>query len=280
LVAFSAIGFSFILALYSQTLRFGSLYGLLMVGEASIYGYIIAFINVLLVLLIFAFITLQSRLRFLAAAAGTVILIALIFFLLPNMVKNRILLILVISIFFILTILSTWVNIFYGHDVTSLEDSETHHMQHKHMMRSFVLTMFFCFIGSVLQLTYEFIRVIDENNIGAIIFIAVDFLLVLVFAVLLCFDFIAAFGRRSAVPISDQGNAYNERCHQITKYCNLSQREGEVLFFLARGHDAAFIEETLHISNATVKTHCRHIYKKVGVRNKHELINYFHQNTG
>ena len=52
----------------------------------------------------------------------------------------------------------------------------------------------------------------------------------------------------------------------------LSEREGEVLRFLAKGRNAQFISEQLNISAYTVKTHVYHIYQKMGVNSQQELI--------
>lgn len=52
----------------------------------------------------------------------------------------------------------------------------------------------------------------------------------------------------------------------------LSNRETEVLFFLAKGHNSAYIQEKLYISEGTAKTHIRHIYRKLNVHNQQELM--------
>lgn len=52
----------------------------------------------------------------------------------------------------------------------------------------------------------------------------------------------------------------------------LSPRETEVFILLAQGRDRAFIQNELFISDATIKTHTQHIYTKLGVHSKQELI--------
>ncbi len=52
----------------------------------------------------------------------------------------------------------------------------------------------------------------------------------------------------------------------------LTTREREIAGLLARGHSGRAIEERLVISNNTVKTHTRHIYKKLDVHSQQELI--------
>lgn len=54
--------------------------------------------------------------------------------------------------------------------------------------------------------------------------------------------------------------------------CGLSPREREVATLLARGRSLPFIQEELYISAGTAQTHARHIYKKMGVHSRQELI--------
>jgi DNA-binding CsgD family transcriptional regulator len=52
----------------------------------------------------------------------------------------------------------------------------------------------------------------------------------------------------------------------------LSPRECEIADIWLAGHSSAYIEQTLHISKNTVKTHLSHIYQKTGVKNKEGLL--------
>ena len=45
-----------------------------------------------------------------------------------------------------------------------------------------------------------------------------------------------------------------------------------MLALLAEGHSRTFIMEKLVISDATVKSHTNHIYQKLGVHSKQDLI--------
>ena len=47
-----------------------------------------------------------------------------------------------------------------------------------------------------------------------------------------------------------------------------TQREIDVLYWIARGKSNLEIGEILKISPATVKKHLEHIYKKLGVKNR------------
>jgi DNA-binding NarL/FixJ family response regulator len=51
----------------------------------------------------------------------------------------------------------------------------------------------------------------------------------------------------------------------------LTPREADVLELLQGGHSNAEIAAALHISTETVRTHARHIYRKLGVSTRREL---------
>ena len=60
----------------------------------------------------------------------------------------------------------------------------------------------------------------------------------------------------------------------ILKY-NISQREKEIILLLIEGKSNNYIKESLFISYHTVKNHITNIYKKLNVKNRHELIHFF-----
>ena len=72
-----------------------------------------------------------------------------------------------------------------------------------------------------------------------------------------------------AVPAADGPDA---RCAHLAERAALSPREAEVLSYLGRGHGSTFIASELGISENTVRTHVRHIYEKVGVSSREELL--------
>ena len=52
---------------------------------------------------------------------------------------------------------------------------------------------------------------------------------------------------------------FQARCDDVARTYLLSRRETEVMRLLAKGHNAAFIQEKLCISKSTAKTHINHI---------------------
>ena len=62
-----------------------------------------------------------------------------------------------------------------------------------------------------------------------------------------------------------------ERCRSIAERYGLTPREEQVLAVLCLGKSKAYIAQGLGMSEATVKSHVRSIYAKLGVHNKNEL---------
>ncbi len=55
----------------------------------------------------------------------------------------------------------------------------------------------------------------------------------------------------------------------------LSPREQSVAELYSRGFSAGYVAAKLFISKRTVEVHVRHIYEKLGVRSRDELIERF-----
>ncbi|MEC4176319.1 helix-turn-helix transcriptional regulator [Adlercreutzia sp. R7] len=87
----------------------------------------------------------------------------------------------------------------------------------------------------------------------------------------------------SAIPASAPAAAESEavpagtdpldaRCAELAEQGGLSPREREVLALLARGRTATYIAGELYVSKETVKVHVRHIYEKLSVHSRTELL--------
>ena len=63
-------------------------------------------------------------------------------------------------------------------------------------------------------------------------------------------------------------------CQEVSQEFALSEREAEILKLLAKGNTANGIANKLVISPHTVNTHIRHIYDKVGIHKRSELLEY------
>ena len=62
-------------------------------------------------------------------------------------------------------------------------------------------------------------------------------------------------------------------CRALARDYSLTNREFDVLVFLAHGRSGAYIAEELTLSENTVKGHTKRLYAKLGVHNRQELIN-------
>ncbi len=73
----------------------------------------------------------------------------------------------------------------------------------------------------------------------------------------------------ASTPFDDNSEA---AARAIAQRYKLTARESEVLPLIIKGRTIARIQEELFISQGTVSTHTRHIYQKVGVKNRQELL--------
>lgn len=62
------------------------------------------------------------------------------------------------------------------------------------------------------------------------------------------------------------------RCQALGQARGLSKRETEILELLCKGRSRPYIAETLYLSENTVRTHSKHIYQKLDVHTRQELL--------
>lgn len=84
----------------------------------------------------------------------------------------------------------------------------------------------------------------------------------------------ARLGNDVAEPVKD---ATAQRMQVIAEKYGFSPREAEVALLLARGRSLPVIQKELFISAGTAQTHSRHIYKKLGIHSKQELLDLVNQ---
>ena len=90
-------------------------------------------------------------------------------------------------------------------------------------------------------------------------------------------DFFARWGVsfKDEDPEPDESNAHQERrvrSGEMAQCYGLSPRELEVAQLLAEGKTGPQVQSELFISKDTVKTHVKHIYRKMGIHSRDELI--------
>lgn len=82
--------------------------------------------------------------------------------------------------------------------------------------------------------------------------------------------------RRNRPSASEDAGAIRDRtskqCLRLQETFGLSTREAEVMELIARGNSMATIAERLVISENTVRTHAKHIYTKLDIHKRQELL--------
>ncbi|MDR0515365.1 MAG: helix-turn-helix transcriptional regulator [Coriobacteriaceae bacterium] len=63
----------------------------------------------------------------------------------------------------------------------------------------------------------------------------------------------------------------NDRCNVLAERFKLSEREKEIVIYLAKGRSKPFIAESLFISDNTVRTYTKRIYEKLNIHSRREL---------
>lgn len=74
-------------------------------------------------------------------------------------------------------------------------------------------------------------------------------------------------------PWGRRAGRFRLQCEAVANRYLLSRRETEVMYLLAKGHNAAYIQDSLYISRSTAKTHINHVYRKLDIHSQQELIN-------
>lgn len=116
--------------------------------------------------------------------------------------------------------------------------------------------------------------------------------LVIVLAMLIAGTFL--YGQDGRQGAENSGNAHEaipeeeavpsrlgklDMCTVVARRYGLTPREREVLAYLLEGRSHPYIRDALGISKSTVNTHVAHIYQKVGVSNRQELITLAQEQT-
>ncbi len=67
--------------------------------------------------------------------------------------------------------------------------------------------------------------------------------------------------------------------NSVAEEFRLSEREREIMALIGQGYTASAVAEKLVISPYTVNTHIQHIYGKLGIHKRSELIGYLHRTS-
>lgn len=100
-----------------------------------------------------------------------------------------------------------------------------------------------------------------------------------VLGLLVVATYLFVFSEKDGVPIfekvvtrDDAKTGLQDICNRLTRIGKLSKRESDVLLLIAKGRSTPRIQEELHLSANTVNTHTSHIYQKLNIHSKQELL--------
>lgn len=82
-------------------------------------------------------------------------------------------------------------------------------------------------------------------------------------------DCVAVLAR---MPKQPAASPFRDKVRSVAERFGLSERELEVMTLVAKGRSAARIAEDLSVTPATVNSHISHIYRKLGVHSRQELL--------
>ena len=73
-------------------------------------------------------------------------------------------------------------------------------------------------------------------------------------------------------------SSQKHRIKELAAEFSLSARKTEIIMLIARGITTDNVAKKLYISPHTVNTHIRHVYEKIGIHKRSELIDYINSN--
>lgn len=79
-----------------------------------------------------------------------------------------------------------------------------------------------------------------------------------------------------AVSAASEADDLTARIRELAASSGLTPRETEVFDLLARGRSVPYVRDALVISKETAATHAKHVYAKLGVHSRQELIDLVH----
>ena len=76
----------------------------------------------------------------------------------------------------------------------------------------------------------------------------------------------------SSLPAPVHTPRFKTKCERLAQRAGISERELEVMVLTAKGRSATRIAENLNVTLATVNSHVHHIYQKLGVHSRQEML--------
>lgn len=113
-----------------------------------------------------------------------------------------------------------------------------------------------------------FVQHLTMDNVHLIVFVAV---LAVAVGYAVVFTEADANALVQIVPFKHKA-PFKAKCQTVAREYQLSPRETEIAMLIAQGRDSAHIEKKLFLSRSTVQTHRMHLYQKLGIHNRQELL--------
>lgn len=85
---------------------------------------------------------------------------------------------------------------------------------------------------------------------------------------------------QAPVPPRSMFGPIEQACRTLGNQGGLTEREGEVMLLICQGRSKGYIAENLCISENTVRSHARHLYAKLGVHSKQDLLDLVFAEAG
>lgn len=123
------------------------------------------------------------------------------------------------------------------------------------------------FIGSLIGLA---LTLFASSLTNTVLIVALICAAQLITAMGIMFSFVPP--GKNAVKAPKRKSSISQRCKALAEAYCLTEREVEVMILLAKGYSISGIQEELVIAKGTATTHAHHIYKKLGIHSRQELL--------
>lgn len=77
----------------------------------------------------------------------------------------------------------------------------------------------------------------------------------------------------TSLELDDPDTRLRTQCQRLVDQHGLTERETEIVFLIAQGFTQSYVAQSLLISHNTVRSHMKHIYTKLDIHSKNELLN-------
>lgn len=77
---------------------------------------------------------------------------------------------------------------------------------------------------------------------------------------------------QDALETPREAPTFESRLEELAARASLSPRETQIVGYVGRGHSSVYVAKTLLISESTVYSHVRNVYRKLGISSREELI--------